>query len=244
MWSVWSESLDLYIGPSMALVGVGKADAVAIKHPGGIPADQWLVRLFDDVAVAGLLRASRSFKLRISLSGAYCPAVAYSAPAQVTRWDELFEIARASAAVTVGASADQIVCEMDLSGRGLAGAVATSLTRQLQEWAKLNRCTIVSMQPLWAVAAQSRSVCQSLVTGLLVQDPDATTVLVEQGDGRLVAVTVVGSAAEPECQARVRRLLVSLGSGAGDMLKLGFDISERTASARGPRRWASHWYDL
>ena len=119
MWSVWSEPLDLYVGPSGALVKVGKSDAVEIAHSGDTPPDRRLERLFEDIASANLLSVTRSYRLRISLSGAYCPAVAYSVPAQVTRWGEICEIASATAAATDGTSADQVVCEVDTSGGGI-----------------------------------------------------------------------------------------------------------------------------
>lgn len=244
MWSVWSETVDLYVGPSGALVKVGKSDAVEIAHSGDTPADRWLERLFEDIASANLLSATRSNRFRISLSGAYCPAVVYSLPAQVTRWAEICEIASATAAATVGTSPDQLVCEVETSGRGLAGAVSTLVLRQFHDWAKLNRCTIVSIQPLWANAAQSRIATRSVAVGLLVQDPDATTVLVEQIDGRLAAATVIGNAVEAEFQAKIRRLLVSQGGGAGEMVRLGFGVQKRTPLQGGPHRMADHWYEL
>ena len=244
MWSVWSEPLDLYVGPSGALVKVGKSDAVEIAHSGDTPPDRRLERLFEDIASANLLSVTRSYRLRISLSGAYCPAVAYSVPAQVTRWGEICEIASATAAATDGTSADQVVCEVDTSGRGLAGAVSTMVLRQFHDWAKLNRCTIVSIQPLWANAAQSRIATRSVSAGLLVQDPDATTVLVEQIDGRFAAATVIRNVGEAEFQAKVRRLLVSQGGGAGEMVRLGFSVQKRTLLQGGPDRMAEHWYEL
>ena len=165
-------------------------------------------------------------------------------PAQVTRWAETCEIARATAAATVGTSPDQLMCEVETSGRGLAGAVSATVLRQFHDWAKLHRCTIVSIQPLWANAAQCRIATRSVAVGLLVQDPDATTVLVEQIDGRLAAATVIGNAVEAEFQAKVRRQLVSQGGSAGEMVRLGFGVQKRTPLQGGPHRMADHWYEL
>lgn len=242
MWSVWSETAELYLGPTVAMLRLPGKDTVVVEHMESLPVDQLLGGVSRQVAKQGIVDANRARRLRIVLSGALCPALTFVAPKQVTRWTERMEIARATAAMAMGTTPDQVVCEMDTARPGLASAITIHTMSTLQDWTARHSFKVTSIQPLWAIASQSRTASQAAVKALMVVDPDAITVVADDGVGKLVASTQPGQVSASDEQAHTRRLLVGLGLRESDLLKLAFGPAARTVMRCGPASWPNSWY--
>lgn len=239
MWSVWSETVHLYLGQGMSLLRVGHGQEVVTSHPVTWPMAQVLAKLTETMGQHKLQKLSRRRKLRVTLSGALCPVMSYAAPPDVTRWDELHSIAQASAAMTLGIPGDQVLCEMDNNQPQLASAITVPLMQALQGWAKQHQFSLNSVQPLWALASQSAETAKAAVHGLVVQEPDSVTLMVENQNGMYVAATLTGS--DDQLSTLTRRWLVSQGLSDESLLKLRFTAATQTVMPQGPRLWEKHW---
>ena len=242
MWSVWSEAAELYLGHTLVMLQIRGREVLVMEHANLLAADQLLGGVSQAMTQFGTRDSKLALRLRVVLSGALCPALTYVTPKQVTQWSERMEIARATAAIEMGTTPDQVVCEMDTGRRALASAMRIQTLSALQGWAAQHQFAIASIQPLWAIASQSRTASKSANQGLVVMEPDATTVLADDGSSKLVARTQAGLFSVAEGQANTRRILVGLGLRESALLKLSFGTKARTAMQDGPRVWPNHWY--
>lgn len=238
MWSVWSESIELYLGQGLAMLKKDGQELV-IAHPATLTFGQVLAKLTEAVAQMQPPKRAKRCKLRVTLSGALCPAVTFGAPQEVRRWGELQNIAQASAAMSMEVGPDQILCEMDIARRDLASGLSALLMQSLQDWATQQRFHLTSMRPLWAVASQSPMARRLAVQGLLVQEPDAVTLLTEDTGGKFCATTLTGS--EDQLPMLTRRWLVSQDIQHEKLLKLRFAAPSRPFLPHGPTAWPTHW---
>jgi hypothetical protein len=263
VWSVWSETVDVYLGQGVAMVKTGSEKARVLQHPATMPLQRVLAQLAQAMVAMPLSQKQeqknqhKHRKVRITLSGALCPATVFSAPPTVTRWQELRQIATASAAAMLGTGADSIVCETHRAAHPLhSGVVATvnaALMAELHAWAGAHRLRITSLRPLWAVASSSAMVQQPTCGGLLLHEPDSLTVLASGAAGAAthttgepVAATLVGGADPSAASAALwstttRRWLVGLGLAEDALLKLTFSTQAGMRLPRGPKPWAAHW---
>jgi hypothetical protein len=259
VWSVWSETVDVYLGQGVAMVKTGSEKARVLQHPATMPLQRVLAQLAQAMVAMPLSQKQeqknqhKHRKVRITLSGALCPATVFSAPPTVTRWQELRQIATASAAAMLGTGADSIVCETHRAAHPLhSGVVATvnaALMAELHAWAGAHRLRITSLRPLWAVATHSAVVQQPTCGGLLLHEPDSITVLASgaaHSPGHAIASTWVGGsdlsgASAALWGASTRRWLVGLGLAEDALLKLAFSTQAGKAPPRGPKPWAAHW---
>ena len=239
MWSVWSETVRLYLGQGMSLLRVGNGQEVVTTHPVTLPMGQVLAKLTETMDQQNFLKKPRQRKLRVTLSGALCPAMTWSAPPDVTRWEELHNIAQASAAVTLGVPVDQVLCEMDINQPQLASAITVPLMQALQGWAQQHRFSLTSVQPLWAMASQSAGSNRSVVRGLVVQEPDSVTLMAEAQKGKYVTATLTGS--DDQLSTLTRRWLVSHGVPDEKLQKVRFTAATQTVMPHAPRVWDTHW---
>ncbi len=239
MWSVWSETVHLYLGQGMSLLQIGHGQEVVTPHAATMPVAQVLAKLTETMGQHNFLKKPRRSKLRVTLSGALCPAMTYAAPPDVTRWDELHRIAQASAAMTLGILVDQVLSEMDINQPQLASAIAAPLMQALQGWAGQHRFRLTSVQPLWATASQSAETGKAAIRGLVVQEPDSVTVMAKVQNGKYVAATLTGP--EDQLPTLTRRWLVSQGLSDENLLKLRFTAATHTVMQQGPRLWEKHW---
>ena len=243
MWSVWSDTAELYLGQTVAMLRAGPGETpLVVEHGEPLSVDQALSRISSEFARQGLQNANRSRRLHVLLSGSLCPALTYVVPKQVTRWAEHMEIARATAAMAIGTTPDQLVCEMAADGRGLASAISVQTMAALKDWAVHHRFNIMSMQPLWAIASQTRKTRDAAVHGLMVFEADSITILADAGKGGVTGSTQPGYASAAEGQANTRRLLVRLGLQESQLLKLGFGPTTQPKMLHGPTVWPDHWY--
>lgn len=261
MWSVWSEAVDVYLGQGVAMLKVGSKKTQVLQHPATLPLQRVLALLAQAMVATPVSQKQeqqnqqKHCNVRITLSGALCPAIAFSAPPTVTRWQELRQIATASAAALLGTGADQIVCETNRlrpAQPGVAATVNTALMAELHAWAGAHRFRITSLRPLWAVATHSAMAQQPTCGGLLLQEPDSMTVLASGAanathtTAQPIAATLVGGAEQSAASAALwsastRRWLVGLGLAEDALLKLTLSTQAGTLLPHGPKLWAGHW---
>lgn len=241
MWSVWSEPVTLYLGQSLALLKLAHQAPVVLQHPATLPLERVLAQLAEAMPPVPKRRWPPRRRLRITLSAALCPAISYQAPAEVRRWQELQQIAHASAAAALGVAPEQLLCEADATRRGLAAALPVPLMENLQRWAGQQQTRITSVRPLWAAATQCAAARAPAVRGVVLHEPDAVTLLADGGQGPFHTSTLLGDTTPEAQQATLRRCLVSWGLTEEQMLKLHFNAQPGTAIPHGPHVWATHW---
>lgn len=241
MWSVWSEPVELYLGQNLAMLKVAHQEAVVLQHPATLPLERVLARLAEAMPPVPKRRWPQQRRLRVTLSAALCPAISYQAPPEVQRWQELQQIAHASATAALGIPLEQVLCEADTARRGIAAALATPLMADLQRWAQQQQARIASVRPLWAVATQSAAARAPAVQGVVLQEPDAMTLVVNDGKGQCQGATFVGDTTPTAQQASLRRCLVGWGLTEEQLLKLHFQAAPATVTPQGPQVWAEHW---
>ncbi len=238
MLSVWFKSLDIYIGHGLAMLKAGSSDPVVLRTPATLPLDRVLSAFVDS---AGKNVAS-GCNVRVYFSGAMCPALSIAAPKEVTRWQERRQIGHAVAAQSLGASTSEISCEMDGIHPGIAAAVFTASLEELQSWAKQQGGRIVSIEPIWAIATHCAAARHRSVQGLVLHEPDAITMLANDGHGRFDALSLSSQIDSALLATHSRRWLIGHGLTEDRALTIGFSAVAGNAMRDGPKPWSVHWY--
>jgi hypothetical protein len=241
VWSVWFETVDVYLGQGVAMLKAGARETIILRSPATLPLERVLARLADSASSTGQSLVKKS-RLRINLSGAWCPALAVAIPEGVTRWEERRQIALASAARDMGTDLEKIACEIDPTAPGASAAIALPMCQELERWAEQLGCKLVSISPLWATATHSKLSRQRSTQSLLVIEPDAATLVAGDGKGGFKTATLPGEQDATSLQAYSRQWLQELGQEESGLARLGFGLKPETPMAAGPSRWAGHWY--
>jgi hypothetical protein len=236
VWSVWSKPVQLYLGQGLAMVQASGQAVVVLRPPVTLPLERVLQQIGEH-----LPRASR---LRVSLSGALCPAFDCVMPQGVRRWNERQAIARSWVAEGMGLAATDLVCELDARSTGIAAALPALTLAELKRWAQARGHRLDSVQPLWVHATQSAAARRVGVRAVLVQEPDATTLLAEPSPGDIQAYSLPGAPDASAGRTRLAQLQTSLGLASEQMVRLGFEGAPRAPMTDGPRAWPAHWYAL
>lgn len=237
MWLAWSETVDLYLGRSLAMLKVGSVAPAMVERPVASTLDATLASLTPS---AGQDITKR--KLRVFLSAALCPALGVSTPKEVTQWKERHQIALASAGQTLSTDIGEIACGIDAFHPGVAAAITLETIEQLRLWAIKSRYSIVSIQPLWASATQCQAVRQPGIKSLVLLEPDAVTLLASDELNRFTASTLSGQIDPSLLNMHARRWQVSHGLTEEQVIRIGFDIKPRNVMPMFPKPWSSHWY--
>lgn len=241
MWSVWSERVDLYLGQGLAMLKMKRHGERVVRLAPTLPMDRVLSQLAQELAQIRPTNRYACRNLHITLSAALCPTSGFTVPQTVLRWDERQSIACASAAATVGTQVGNIICEADRDHAGVAASIGSPLFDDLTRWAAENHCRLVSVQPLWAAASQCQLVLSAAIKGILLQEPDAVTVVAVGQDGRPLASTLTGHSGQPGSAMQVRRWLVGSGLSQSDVLRLDFAADLLPPLNQGPGTWLGHW---
>jgi hypothetical protein len=241
VWSVWSETVDVYLAQGVAMLKAGAKEAIVSRSPATLPLERVLARLTES-ASAAQVTLKKGSRLRVSLSGAWCPALGLTIPEGVTRWEERRQITLASAARDMGTDLEQIACEIDALAPGAAAAISLPMRQELERWAVQLGCRLVSVSPLWATATQSKFSRQRTIQSLLVIEPDAATLIAGDGKGGFKTMTLPGESDATSLQAHSQKWLQDHGHEESGFAKLGFSLTSHPLMASAPRRWAGHWY--
>ena len=254
MWSVWPEPVDLYLGRTVAMFGgEGRGSkAVVLRHPATMPHADLLANLSESLAEQEPRQTTSRRSLRISLSGALCPAIAFQAPQGIRQWSELQEVANAAAAASMGMEARMLRCETDSVRSGLLAAIPEVLHQQLAQWAGQQGWRIVSIQPLWAMATQCKAASAHEVQCVLLHEVDGLTLIAPAASSsqgkpsktEAAALCMAGEHDAADPPAAARRWLIGHGLAQDKLLSLAFGPRARTAMTKGPQCWPMHWSRL
>lgn len=241
MWLVWPETVDVYLGQGVAMLRAGARETIVSRSPATLPLERVLARLADSAAATQVILKKGS-RLRISLSGAWCPALGVIIPEGVNRWDERRQIALASAANDMCTELDQVTCEIDVMAPGTSAAISLSMRQELEHWAAESGCRLVSMVPLWVTATQSALSRRRATRSLLVIEPGAAALLAADGKGGFEVATLPVEMDAAALQAHARQWLQHHGLESSGLASLGFGPAPQPPMASAPKRWAGHWY--
>ena len=240
MWSVWSDTADVYLGQNLSMIKARGKQAVLLPHPATLPLDRVLSKLAE-LAAKDL---GKGVRLRISLSGALCPAIGFAVPKGLRSWKELHEIAHANAAACLGSDATSVTCELDPTRPGVTAAMSQPMKDEIDSWARQHGWRMTSLQPLWAQTTRMGAVSSRGILAMLLQEPDSITLVAENAQGTIDAVTLTGLPDSPELQSGARRWLSSHEVTEEKVFRIGFAASQRAVIPTAPRTWAAHWSQL
>ena len=239
MWSVWPETIDMYLGQGLAMIQRGPTPAVVLQADPSMPIDQLL-------AQARTLLPRRC-RLRIFLSGALCPAHAISVPDGVHKSTEALAIAQATAAQSMGISSNQLINKIPYPFAPISAAMLKTVADALQAWSVKERIKIRSIRPLWSVATECKAASSSLVRGLILREPDAITLLAYCPSEKWQATSIPTSENLSFTEAACRRWLIGANLNTAEVYELSFIVSSVTNRSSlklthaFPDCWSTHW---
>ena len=237
MWSGWSEHLELYLGQSVAMLARADHKPMVFEHPASMPLAQVLAQLslaLDKTQAAGKPKRRR---VRVTLSAAYAPAVSFSVPAQLASTHELAGVALACASEVLHVEPAQLQCAVDVFNPHVAAAAPRLVFDELAPWVHTLGGRITSVQPSWALASQCKAARARGVSGLLLHEFDAVTLLTRTG-----AQTVQGVVNTDAARTMAQDWQARSGLHKDQLLKLAFSPENRCGAQGGPRTWRAHWF--
>ena len=242
MWSVWSERVEVYLGTGLVLVQRPGVPLWTFEPPATLP----LADVLRQVDQALDREKAKPWRLRVHLSAALCPPVAFVVPAGVTRYAEVQAIARASAAKAWGVPVEQaaeIVCSLDVRHQGLAATMLSGNYGLIAQWAKTYKGRLVSLQPLWAAATAAKVCAEQDVAGVAVVEPDALTVLKLAQTKALRAKSWSGAHGQAQTMSRLAEMTDQADSAEQerDFVLVFNREPAQTVWVQGPAVWTKHW---
>ncbi len=241
MWSVWPETVDVYLGQTLAMIRVGRGAGLVQQHSATLPMQQVLTRLSVEATSKQIFGEGRRRRLRIMLSGALCPAIGFTAPREVCQWDELRSIASAAAAQSSGADPEQWLCAIDAKSPGVAAMISRRLVDDLTAWAANHDARIASLRPAWSIASHCPAVRRAGPRAILLHEPDGITVLAEDATGPITVESLGGTYASDIVPVQLRRWIIGRSLAESQVFKLGFTPEPISVMARGPKVWPDFW---
>lgn len=237
MWSVWSKTINVYLGQGVAMLQVEGQETMLFRSPSTLP----MARILSKMTELANKEVFKHSAIQVSLSSAWCPALSIAIPKGVTLWHERQQIARASAANVIGLEAEQIACEMS-AAQGLAAAISLPIFQEIQAWTTELGCRLKSVSPLWTTATQCKIGRRSSTKAVLLTEPDGSTLLIGGEQDSIKVVNAPGVINSLDFPNQIQRLLLEHGLSEDSTLKIGFDLDTRTTMQGGPHRWGGHWY--
>jgi hypothetical protein len=237
VWSVWSKTINVYLGQGVAMLQVDDQETMLLRSPATLP----MARILSKMTELANKEIFKHSAIQVSLSGAWCPAFNVTIPEGVTRWHERQQIARASGAKVMGIESEQIACEMTAT-QGLAAAISLPIFQELQAWTTGLGCRLKSVSPLWATATQCNIARRSSIKAVLLAEPDGSTLLIGGEKGSIKVVSAPGVIDPKDFVSQCQSLLLEHGLSEESVAKIGFDLDTRARMAGGPKRWFGHWY--
>lgn len=236
MWSVWSEPVDVYLGQGLAMLKVGAATTRAVEASPALPIEQVLSKLGEAASSYLNSLGKKPTRCRLWLSAALCPAIHVDLPSGVRGWREQHEVALVAAATSLGMSPTAVICELAMETPNIAAALPTALHAQLLAWAASRHWKIASLMPLWSLASLKWPAAEVL----LLQEPDAVTVLMPCSASQAKAVSLIGGRSAG-LDAQVRRLLVGTGYAEQNVPRTEFSTQSNAPAGRSSGPWSGHW---
>jgi hypothetical protein len=175
VWSVWSKTLELYIGATGSMLKAPGQSALVVRYPATLPLDRVLLLITEAISTNVANHKSvvlKSSKLRVTLGGSICPPLACQVPAGINNAKELALIANNTAAKKLGMPVADLACEWDTATPNVLSAMPRWWMQSLEAWASRQHAKIVSIQPLWAVATACKLARNKAIHGLCLYEDD------------------------------------------------------------------------
>jgi hypothetical protein len=238
----WFDVTDIYLARGFAMHKTGKLAATTLRFSPTLPWDRVLAMITDSMAASGSPKLFRQ-RVRMTLSGVLCPAVALAAPKGASGWTDLQQILPASAAASLATEASHLRCALENSGELLGAAMGTSIHQSITKWASEQRFRLESIAPSWAIATQCKAIQRTHVHALEIEEADGTTLLTKNPEGWASISLAHGldSGATPMNSALVSRHKVSMGVEEASLQKLKLHTAAGVRQAGAPRQWRDHW---
>jgi hypothetical protein len=236
----WFELTDIYLARGLVMYKRGKQKTHAFPFPPALP---WMhgLSILQDAIKRTIDGQGSPKKVRITLSGSLCTAIAIPAPRDAMTWSDLQQLLPTSAATRTGVEAVNLRCELDVEGQPLGAAVHATLLSTLTDWVQAQGLTLTSVAPLWALASQCPAARQASVHAVAVREIDGTTLLFNHREQRYANHYPVDLGEISQADAAMRRQLVGLGVEQDTLLSLQFGDTQQDLAQATPRRWSGHW---
>jgi hypothetical protein len=255
VWSVWSKTVELYLGATYSMLRCAHQPVVVVTHPATLPVDRVLLRIKEAAQAAASPRSQNLLhgaNLRVLVGGSLCPPINLLVPTGIKNWQELQVLAQANVARQLGINAQQTACEWDAHATSINAAVPFAWVQGLQDWAQRERAKVVSIQPLWAVATQSRLARQGTMRALWLQEKDGISLVAcpSSVTARAPSAGVhhptphsvfLATPTDATTTDTATRWLAEQGIAPPETLKMTFDDVARTAINGTPNLWREHW---
>lgn len=175
MWSVWADSVDVYLCRGTVWCHVPRVGAMSMRLPATLPLAGQLQRVSELLAS----HFKKRVVFRVAMGARLCPPVCYEVP-QGLRWNEQQWLAQKAAAQVWGlnpAEVDQLVCHPSVSTVGLAAALPKTTLEVLHQWARsTHQAKVTSIAPLWSSLSSHSGLSRNAGNALELVEPDGTRV--------------------------------------------------------------------
>jgi hypothetical protein len=254
VWSVWFNTVDLFIGATYSMLKVAQKPAILVPHPASLPLDRVLGRMREAAQASAPKHHQNKLngaRLRVMLGSSICPPINFTPPKGIKNWQELQLAAHANAVQSLGRSLQPLQCEYDANVPGVTTSMPLPWIQNLHSWAKTEHAKIVSIKPIWAVATQSKLVRAKAVRALWLQEPEGITLvscqqpsstqaqgqLAQQQDQCIFLSNSVSAENTDAALLWVAKNAVSQQS----TLKLAFSDAAKPLITGAPPLWRDHW---
>ena len=215
MLLAWRNNADLYIGQDVtALQAPGGKLAVA-PHAAGQP--------LHDVLAPVQARLGQGARLRIAVSGYYCPAVPFTPPEGLRNWAETRAVMAAQASAALHIEPALLRVEFDANQQLAMAVLPAPWLAELNAWAASAKIKIVSLRPLWSMASECSLARRADSSVLVLAENDSVTTLLQDGKGQVKTITVPASRDIASGNTRPDLLPGPLKNVEGKVVRLAFN---------------------
>lgn len=240
MLSAWLEYTDIYLAQGVALLKVGATPAKSVSFATTLPWSR-VFQLLGDALLDGKGKNHLPKRLRITLSGTLCPAVAIDAPKDARRWSDLAQLLPLSASASLGQEANLLACSQEATGEACGAATGVGFLQDLKTWAKKQGLKLHSVQPSWSLASESKAALSARITSLQIAEVDGVSLLC-RSEGRWLCHHMTTEGLDHSSQTTAfQRYKTGLGLEDATLLKLNFSTQAGVLHTNMPTRWAAHW---
>jgi hypothetical protein len=232
----WFKTADIYLSQSLVMIKIGTEETHIFRRTSTMPVENTLEKIAKYI--------KKGTRLRFFLSGALCTAVNFTFPVGVKRTDEINAIATAAANKQIGNKGDHFVCGLDPTIKNLAAAISAPFLEMLISWAKSQKCSIVSISPVWSLVSQIPEAKKSKTQGLVLHESDGCTFMLQTSGSEFQTTFWKNPVDGNTILPMIRRVLAGYGAIEDDLLKICFTEKPIIGMKNPPKIWMEHWAEL
>jgi hypothetical protein len=172
VWSVWVDTVHVYLCRGVVWYRVPGAGAVSLRVPATLALAGQLERVS---ALLGSAFKEKRVTFRITLGASLCPPVYFDVP-EGLNWNDQQWLAQQAATMAWGLNpvdGDKLDCVLSSSQTGLAAALPKTTLDMVHHWGRTShRATVSSIVPLWAYLSGFDRKHKKLGNAVWVIEPD------------------------------------------------------------------------